>query len=153
MWGDVFILSPLLGLMVALYGSEWETRQVALSSLMGVLISALMHWTYTLGKLPEAHTRAGMLTSVGWVHSVYMAAALTIIILFYFCTPHPAAGFIVAADILLVVHVIAGTHLVLGFVHPVWYPDRPHKNPQTWIVVIGVALILTVLTFWQINSR
>lgn len=142
MWGDLLILSPLLGYMVGQYGHLWSGGNIVNAYVAATIASIGMHYTYTKSAMPEAHVINHSLTAAGYVHLVYMAGALAIIFLFYFATPHPEPRFAIMASVLLTVHMIFGTHVVLGLFAPEWFPGRPLSNPATYVVILGCALSL-----------
>ena len=166
MWGDALIVGPLLGVLIAIHGKEWGDWWIA--AFAGTAASSVMHATYTLGRLHEAHIRRerptlvqrerltpanrGRLSPAGWVHWLYMSVGIAVFVQYYIFTPHPAPSMLITSSVLLVIHVVIGTHIPLGLIAPAWYPERPHRKPETWIVVLGTAFLLAVLTLWRINS-
>ncbi|MGB2790987.1 MAG: hypothetical protein WBC29_00335, partial [Candidatus Moraniibacteriota bacterium] len=80
-------------------------------------------------------THGGAMTIAGYIHAVYMAVALAIIVLFFFYSGVSREAATVVAMV-LAIHVIYGTHITLGLYAPSWYPDRPHKQLITWVIVL-----------------
>jgi len=149
-WGDFVILTPLLTYIVARYGDQWLMPDIILASAIGVAILLPLGWTWIVSAkngTPEAHTHDGKMTAAGFFHAIYFIAAIAIILLTYFHTviSQTAASTIA---IFLGIHVVYGTHIVLGLMAPPWYPDRPHKNPVTWIIILvcWAALIWRCVT-------
>ncbi len=145
MWGNVFIISPLVAATMALYGAAWSSYNVVMAAFAGFVCSILMHLTYLGAKYPEAHVQFGKLTAAGYFHVFYMAAAFAALFLLYFGTsPLSPPWFLWMVSALLVIHVAVGTHVVLGIVKPTWYAGDPlHSLWDTWIPVAATA----VLTF------
>lgn len=139
MWGDFFLISVLCAVIIRTYGAEWARLDLSVAALVGLAVSYAMHESYKRGECLEAHVRYGRLTAVGWVHFVYMAAALAVIGLYYVLAPYTPLMWLVSG--LLILHTVAGTHVLLGIVRPTWYPGRPLQNPQTWAAIAGVAVI------------
>ncbi|MBI2410162.1 hypothetical protein HYV30_03950 [Candidatus Kaiserbacteria bacterium] len=142
MWGDLVLSLLFAGMVTYAYmNGGWSLWAVVLAAALGYLGSHLMHETYKGSAILEAHVRHGKLTEVGWVHEAYMAAALAIILLYYFASPYTIWMWLVSA--VLVVHVFVGNHMVLGMIAPKWYPGRPLASVQGWVAIGGTA----VLTF------
>ena len=140
MWGDLFIITPLVGLIINLH--SWSAYQIVSSLVFGVIISAIMHKSYTLAARREALVDEGRLTIAGKVHAVYMALALGVFSLFYIYTPAPPHSLLILTSLLLAIHIVIGTQVVFSFTKPKWYPSDPLKNPATWLVVGSVWVFL-----------
>ena len=137
-WGDVFPLTPLLVYLVTVYSNQWRTINVMWALLIGVVAIIGMGFMWVNGAkkgLPEAHTHDGRITGAGFFHAIYFVVAIAVIILTFFCSAISQKAAIVTA-IILGVHIVYGTHIVLGLIAPVWYTDRPHKNPATWATIL-----------------
>jgi hypothetical protein len=144
MLGDI-ALSFLLGFIVWKYGSQWHASQCLVAAIVGIIASIAMHFMYVSGglKIPESHTYGGYLTKAGWIHVVYMAAALMILIQFYFFTPNIDPFSLKCVGLLLAVHILLGTHLVLGFILKVF--------PVSWVgkdYLSDIGAWVTVLVIW-----
>jgi hypothetical protein len=148
MWGDSFIISPLLGVIVAWYDTRWSFSQIIFALSVGITMSGVMHILYLHSDTPQAHIRNGRLTPAGWGHAWYMAFALSIFVLFYFFTPQPNPVFLYTTSLLILFHVMLGTHVVLAIIAPRWYPDQPLKDIATWLTLGGSAA--TIL--WRMLS-
>ncbi len=143
MWGDCFVISPLIGILTALYGNQWGLQEIIIAGTWGTVVSlALNLGVYRLTPIPEAHARNKRLTRVGWLHTAYMAIALTVILAFYFATQDPAPAIVVLTSFLLFLHVLAGTHIVPYLVRAPWYPGNPLRDPKSWLAVLGTASLL-----------
>jgi hypothetical protein len=145
-WGDVFVIGPLTAITIATYSDRWTWGQTLAALAIGVLVTIVMGWIYTWWGTPTVHVQEHRTTTAGFVHLVYMAIAVTIFILLYFCTAQPGRAFLVGTSVLLFIHLFFGTHMVLGlashFGHFDWYPDRPLASLVGWmtIVVLGAGL-------------
>lgn len=140
MWGDLFIITPLVGLIINSH--QWSVTQMVSALLFGIIVSAVMHKSYTLAAKHEALTENGKLTAAGQVHAVYMALALGVFSLFYIYTPAPSHSLLVLTSVLLAIHIVIGTQVVFSFTKPKWFPSDPLKNPATWLVVGSVWVFL-----------
>jgi hypothetical protein len=148
MWGDVFIISPLVAAIVGYYWSTWAWWQVLGAAGIGFAASYVMHETYKAAPWPEAHVEGGHLTDVGCVHLGYMAFAFAALLLYYVRpvsqTELAMMGF---ASGLLVLHVVLGTHVPLGMLKRDdpesfwWYPGEPLKSAGTWGAIAGTAIL------------
>lgn len=137
-WGDLIILTPLLSVLIGLHGNLWSASDIAVASAIGVVITIGMGFLWVKGAengLPESLTHGGAMTIAGYIHAVYMAAALAIIVLFFFYSGASREAAMVVS-VVLAIHVIYGTHIALGLYAPSWYPDRPHNQLVTWITVL-----------------
>ncbi len=148
MWGDIFILSPLLGIISGKYVSIWSAKKFFIALLLGILGSSIMHLFYIGSNILEAHTQYGRLTRSGKIHFFYMALVLQMLILFYCFTPNPNPKLLWWTTILLSVHMVFGTHVVLGLIAPTWYPDKPLRNPTTWITIFSCSAVLLWRTIY-----
>ncbi len=151
MWSDI-PLTLLLAAIVGFYGSYWTLGEMFRTFLVAVNISAFMHYTYTIGSFPEAHVRDRQLTRVGWVHSIYMVGALTILANFYFPSHIRYEGInekllVMVASVFLCLHVFCATHIPLSLFNLSWFPEKPLKNPMTWITVATVCGFLVWRTY------
>lgn len=148
-WGDLYI-TALVAYIAARYEHQWSTFEWTVALAVGAIASVGMHYMYTLGTTPEAHVRDGRLTLAGWIHALYMAVALAVLILFYLTTDPVSKQLMWFSTVLLIVHVMIGNHFVLGWIDPPWYPDRPLRNPIGWATVIVCAVILVIATHYRV---
>lgn len=151
MWGDI-PLTLLLANIVARYGSYWTPGDTLRAFLTAGIISAFLHYTYTLSSFPEAHVRDHRLTVTGRFHAIYMTGALTILALFYFPSHvhYEEMGervLITFTSVFLCLHVFCATHIPLSLLNFPWFPEKPSKNPLTLITLMGVFALLTWRTF------
>ena len=151
MWEDI-PLTILLADIVYIYGSNWTHGDILRAFLIAGIISAFLHYTYTLSSFPEAHVRDHRLTVTGWFHAVYMTGALTILALFYFPSHVHYEGasdrfLMTFTSVFLCFHVFCATHIPLSLLNFPWFPEKPSKNPLTLITLMGVFALLTWRTF------
>lgn len=151
MWGDI-PLTLLLANIVARYGSYWTPGNTLRAFLIAGIISTFLHYTYTLSSFPEAHVRDHRLTATGWFHAVYMTGALTILALFYFPSHVYYEGmgdrFLMTFNSLfLCFHVFCATHIPLSLLNLSWFPEKPLKNPMTWITIVTAWSFLAWRTY------
>jgi len=144
MWGDFFIISPIVAYLVRHYVDQWRYRSVLLSLTMGLISASLLGWLYTLSPIPEAHMQNHHLTFAGVIHLLYMAVAVTIFLEFFLFTPSVSPSELKVVSSLVVFHVFLGTHMALGilqfFIGLDWYPGKPLKS------IIGYLTISTIAT-------
>lgn len=146
MWGDFFVVSPLASYLVGRHAHLWSIRRILFSFAIAFAASGFMHWTYTLGSMPGAHVQNHQLTIAGWLHLFYMGLAICVFVMFLLFTPRVSTKVLAVASILLVVHVFAGTHMVLGIFTTLspqdWYPYRPLRSPSGWLIAAGIGIVL-----------
>lgn len=154
MWGDVFIISPLVGLIVGTYGGGWTLVQIVTMLGIAMALSGVMHWTYVQTPFPDSLAWKGEgITAAGWLHVIYMGVAFAIIGLLYFCTPSPNPPLVLLTGLLLSIHVIIGTHIPLGVFNELepmeWCPS--FLAPPTGYVVIVAWGILIAMTMFAVG--
>lgn len=151
MWEDI-PLTILLADIVDIYGSNWTHGDILRAFLIAGIISAFLHYTYTRSSFPEAHVRNHRLTTTGWFHAVYMAGALTILTLFYFPSHVHYEGasdrfLMTFTSVFLCFHVFCATHIPLSLFDLSWFPEKPLKNPMTWITLVTAWSFLAWRTY------
>ena len=158
MWGDIFIISPLLGVVVATHGKEWRSDQIATTLVIGMVLSGIMHWQYRQTPFPDSLAWRGAsffgFSVAGMMHFIYMGAAFALIGLLYFSTPEGSRSFIIAASIALGAHGGCGNHMPLGtFSYTglfAWCPD--FLNKLTFSTIFGAFAILAAMAGWTTGS-
>lgn len=152
MWGDVFIVSPLVGVIVAMYGEQWDKTQVLTMLTIGMVLSIAMHGVYIMTPFPDSLAWRGGISMAGWMHVMYMSAAFTIIGLFYFCTSNVPPALLIIVSTLLTIHVAIGNHVVLGLLYEqynwAWCPDDFISKPAPWITISATLVALASMTWW-----
>lgn len=148
MWGDLGLVSPLISYLIGRYLERWRPWSMLLSLAIGFGAAGLLSWTYTFSDMPEAHVKNHMLTAAGVVHVLYMAAALSVFVQFFFFTPALSRRQIGTVSVLLFIHVLFGTHMALGLINAAvtldWYPGRPLQSVPGWTIAGILALGLVV---------
>jgi hypothetical protein len=151
MWGDILLISPLAALIVIRYSRTWFVFDICIAIILSVFLSVLMHWFYTFSEIPEAHIRSHALTSVGYIHAIYMVIVMSVFVLLYFFTPMVPRIFAIATTLLLIVHIFLGTHLALGVllitVGMLWYPYHPLSDVSSWSAFLFSSVGLAWQTF------
>jgi hypothetical protein len=158
MWGDFLLVSPLAAYLVARFFHRWRLRWMLLSLGFGIVIASLLSLAYTFSSIPEAHVQNHKLTAAGVGHLLYMAVALSVFIQFFLFTPSVPTRLLWIVSLLLLVHVFAGTHMLLGvfkIVVPMnWYPAQPLTSIFGWTTLVIVILALLWGTLWRhVSSR
>lgn len=148
MWGDI-PLTFFLTAIVAFYGTWWIPHEVFRAFLIAVILSAFLHYSYTQSSFPEAHVRDHKLTGSGWTHAAYMTGAFMILKLFYFPAhaQYVEPGLVISLSIFLGIHVLCATHVPLSLCGLRWFPEKPHKNPMTWITLLTAWAFLIWRTY------
>jgi len=106
MWSDLLLITPALGIM-CLYAKQWSSGAIMKKLLIAVGVSLVLHMAWSSMTTVQEHILGpGMtFTASGLVHAFYLAAALSIVLLFYMNTEsvQPRDAWIVT--ILLMVHI------------------------------------------------
>ena len=154
MWGDLFIISTIVGVTVAMYGGQWTLIQMLVMFGLGSLLSIAMHCIYILTPFPDSLAWKKGISVAGYMHILYMGIAFAIIGLLYFYTANVSMPLLVITGVLLTTHVVIGNHVVLGLLnethHWSWCPDFIHK-PDPWITITGACAILVAMTVWRVD--
>ena len=155
MWGDLFIITPILGIIVALYASQWSLLQVSILMGVGMVMSIGMHVIYLQTPFPDCLAWKGGMSPAGVLHIPYMGGALGVIGLFLFCTRGVPNWNLVAIGIALTVHIAIGNHMLLGWVnthlHFPWCPEFL-RRPDPWVTTGAVCAILAGSIWWYTGS-
>ena len=153
MWSDFFLISPILGVLTALYANQWSETNWLISVLIGTIVSFALHYlVYLKGNLPGSAGYNGRLTISGWIHLIYTAYALAILALFYFSTSAIGHSIAIILSLLLSIHVLLpflGQTITNRF-HPDWFPENPLKLRSSWIalIVIWIFIIWRCMQIW-----
>ncbi len=158
MWGDILIVSPLLGIVVARFGKQWSPGQIATMLVIGMVLSGIMHWQYRQTPFPDSLAWKGApfygFSLAGIMHFLYMGVVFAVIGLLYFHTPEASRAAIIAASIALGAHVVCGNHIPLAVLNYgglfAWCPD--FLNKLTFGTIIGAFVILSILAGWTAGS-
>jgi hypothetical protein len=151
MWCDLLLISGLSAYLISRYAHTWKLRWASLSLLAGILSASVMSYLYTYSSVPETHIQNHGLTIAGYVHLTYMALTIAVFTQFLLFTETASLRIIRIVCALLFIHVIFGTHMVLGaikLIQPLdWYPIQPLNSPFGWVTVGFVGLVLAVCSF------
>ena len=145
-WGDFFIVSPVVAYLITRYSGQWRSQSVLLSLTIGFMSASLFGWLWTLSAIPEAHMHNHHLTDAGAFHLLYMAVVLTVLLEFFLFTPSVPSSDLRAISALLVFNLFLGTHMALGilkfFVGLDWYPGEPLKSTFGHLTILTIAIAL-----------
>lgn len=147
MWSDLLVVSPLLVAILIKYGSTWTMYEIMIVGGIAYVVNTFMHIVYVLGDEPDCLAGCGKFHPAGFVHWVYMGNGLTVVGLFYFCTPHIERTFLVTASAWLALHMLIGTQIITSLLNPTWWKARPHKERTPWIVIGVVWSLLAARTY------
>ena len=141
MWADIFLVSPAMADIVSKYKLNYNSRASHMI-LIGVIIFTLTMMNKYKNEgvcKPEAHTHHGNQTVAGWIHGLFAAVSMWLLILFYFTTTTPKAS---AHDLILVTSLftIWAPLGVIKFFNPLW----KWTKSLSWTVSIEIA------AFWLI---
>lgn len=152
MWGDLLWISPLLGIIVSRFGSQWSVMEILVVCAMGFSGSAIMHLSYVKTDLPEAHTHDHKLTTAGWIHVVYMGTAFSILILLFFFTRGVSQRFAGITYFVLTLHMFVGTHIPLWFANPEWYGGQTWRRLFEAVgTVAGTAILVGIACHFMLG--
>jgi hypothetical protein len=152
-WGDIILISPLLGLIVAWYGGQWSPVEVSVACGIGFLVSAGMHYQYINHpiQIPTSLVYGQRLTLAGWEHFVYMAEALAVLILFYFATSRLSPWLVIITSSVLMVHTaVLGMNTMLKVKPLTWYPSGPLFDRPGIMVSAATGIFLAGLSFYAL---
>jgi hypothetical protein len=143
MWGDVLFISPLLAVIFVRFCRQWTLIDWVWTGLAGLAASAFLHNIYRRTTIPESHAYNGYQTPAGMLHMLYMSLGFNILLLFYFRSKEIGSTFLVTVSALLSVHILVGSHMLLGVLRPEWYSGRPLQSGFGWgfNVLVWGALI------------
>ena len=105
-----FLLFALLMAIIAGHHASWALYQVAICGFLSAIVSSFLHKSYETGgiRVPNWAAHDGILTEAAITHWIYATVGITLILLYYFCTPHLGAAEVYFMTLMLVVHVIFG---------------------------------------------
>jgi hypothetical protein len=86
-WSDLVLIPLIVGLIISRHAGSWSCWAILVLSVVGVIASGGMHWTYLQSPILEAHIQYGRLTPSGIAHVVYMSIAFAVLLLYFFATP------------------------------------------------------------------
>lgn len=145
MWSDLLVVSPILVVLCAFYGPQWDLVEWSISGLVGAGASLILHFgIYLRGSLPGSHGSCGRLTTAGFLHLIYTAFALQIFGLFYFLTAKINHPTLLAVSVLLGLHILTGLagQVWASVRHSDWFPERPHKSLALWMSIFTIWLFI-----------
>lgn len=77
-WADMFVISPIAAYAVSRYQLAYFSRPGLVILAASVVLSLAAGYMYQQGGIttPEAHTHHGVTTVAGWIHSLFVVAAI-----------------------------------------------------------------------------
>lgn len=152
MWGDPIFITPLVAIVVGVYGWQWTWKQVLTVAAASLVLNLVMHFQYLQDKIQNSHMHDGKLTPATYVHFFYGWGGFTIIGLFFLCTVGVPRVAVMSAAALLWVHMVLGTHLFVKLLSPEWFtPNQPPADTITLAVWAGAAAILSGFSWYNIR--
>ena len=146
MWGDIFIISPLVAIAIGAFWPEWSARSLAISLCIGLILGLVFSWSYTLSNTSDAIVQQHKLTPCGWLHLIYMSLCIFVLTELFLFTDRLSGNFLKLSGALLVTHVFLGTHMVFGLIQKVaafsWYADHPLQSINGWFIIVSVSVIV-----------
>lgn len=140
MWGDFFIISPIVAYILSTYSGRWEIRRLLKVVGCSVLVSLalVVGWTAASLHLYESMARGGYVTATGVIHTVYMVISFATIIMYYRQTPSVSKRGVYGITALLMVHV------GLGVLFPSWVTYGT-IFPSVWAVATALWATLAIV--------
>ena len=140
MWGDFFIINPLLAYLLSAHSKSWNLGTIAIVFTIMALTGALLFIPLLEDSrtTPSAFSRDGLLTVVGAMHYVYFIISTTIITMFYLFTPVQSIKR--GEGIVITVCVLA--HWALGVLEPAWVVHGTIHIAAKLFTGIGSTLLL-----------
>jgi len=110
MWGDFFIISPLIAWIIPAFSRKWGEGEMVICFIVALLIGAGMFkmWTDGSREAWDPFGQDGRATANGWIHFGYMVFCLTVVLLFYFGTAGTTGVERGIVTLALFVHVVIG---------------------------------------------
>ena len=141
MWGDFFIISPVMALIVSRYHLGYLSSWGIVILLISVTFSLCAKYAFSKrgNYEPEAHSHDGRTTLTGWLHGVYEVPGYWIIPMFLLTLIKPQASM---AHLLIVASALT-VHVPLGVIkfNPRWKLSRLALG-QTVLAISAVWLIV-----------
>ncbi len=161
MWGDIFLISPLLAVWMSAFSPIWFDRVQAVNTVLvmglGLILSVLAHVWYVWNSehTTSVHASRRRLTTAGMVHLFYMGLGFAGIIKFYFLTGHSliSFGLAIVSSIVIGIHVPLGTHFLKAFIKLVDGDATKMKSREMWGTILTVWALLIWRTWVIINDR
>jgi hypothetical protein len=154
MWGDVFLITPLLWFTVHHYSADWTAPEVVMFSGIGIGLSFLFHWFYTFTESPDSLIWKQEISAAGWVHGIYTAFGLTITGLTLFASESISSVMLIIVAAVMAIHATLASKLFLVFANHVflqktWLRYSVH-NPREWLALIVPHFVLVLIVIFQI---
>lgn len=141
---DFCIIAPFIGLCVFLCAPQWNWLAGLWMAILTAIIIAGCIMLWRNGH--EAHALDGMITPAGWVHALFAAVGVWVVLMVLVMTPAPPAVLLLVMCIIAPAFLFVGQHMFLGMIN--WdgaadtFRDQPLQNPAGWAVLfLGTALV------------
>lgn len=157
MWGDIIIVTPLLGYLVAAYGSKWALDESLGMFVAGGAMSAIFHLHFASTPFPDSLVWKETISKAGVVHAFYTAAVLAVLGLTFYATESISPGELVLVSVVVAIHVTLASKISLGllnrhFLRFEWCPELHHKRDE-WIGVSAIYASIAALAFLAIQLQ
>lgn len=142
MFMDSLLISPMIAWIVAKHSSRWKLWQCLACFATSLVLSGFMHFVSYANDAKRKPTfvhHNGRLTPSGWVHFLYMAGAMAVILLFYFASPTTVKQ---AA----VISILLGIHVAVVTIQPAYHLGLKEMfNPEAVRIIVVSWIGLGVL--------
>lgn len=82
-WSELLLMPFAIGIM-ANYATQWSSKAISISIVIGLVVSVAMHFSWIKGSKRQEHMLSPEgLNSCGYIHIVYFAGVFAELILFY----------------------------------------------------------------------
>ncbi len=149
---DPILFSLVVALIVGGHWHEWSPIQIQITGVIGLVLSIVMHGVYLQTPIPDPITWkvVGLQSAPGWSHLFYMAVGFAVVGLGFVCSTLDRFE-ATALSVLLMVHVVIGNHLLLGWLNIkhqwVWCPYFLNSNTAL-ITCYAVFVLLASMSLY-----
>ncbi len=147
MWGDLLVISPLMGYIIGTYHAQWSNYNIWRAGTAGITLGLIAQLWYAKSPAFEAHVMHHRVTLSGWMHALFMGAVITVVLLFYSsATSGRSVHDLVLMGSGLWLVIFLGSHPLRLLKLP-WYQNGPwldRVNVATMIVSAAAFAILGV---------
>lgn len=151
MWSDLFLISPLIGFLIAYFSVQWSSSGIITLSFIALLLSGLFHFIFAFSPFPDSLVWRQRISRAGWLHIIYTTAILTIIGLLFFSTEEVSFEVVAATAAIVALHTTLASKVFLGIINKYflkyrWLPTLL-KKPDQWLSLIAVYTFLICIVF------
>lgn len=154
-WGDLLFVTPAL-FIIGKYTEKWSFLEMVGAFAISMAVSyAMHHFVYLKGTLPDALAGGGRpISPAGWVHVMYFATALTLIVLFYVANRAMTSD-IVVIGVLLFLHIIVANHVPFHFINQhynfTWCHDIYANEANPLQIIFWAGSLLGIVTLAKLS--